>query len=724
MARQRRLLARLASGVVIPFVLVPAALAQETTADGTIQLDTVVIKNGKPAKITGATVTTVDKKELDDKQVQSLEELGQRIDPSVDFNAANDSVNIRGLDAARVLTTIDGVPIPWLNEPVYGAVGGISTFDFDSLSQIDILKGGDSSRYGSGALGGVLGLRTLDPDDLIEPGRNWGGLTTLSYDSRDEDVDVSQAVAARRGGTSVLFQGGYRWGHEVDNQGDVGGTGATRTEPNPLDYHRDNWLGKIYQEVDGGHRFGFTAEHYSRKNDVDAETEIGSTYSDYEAIERRERTRLSLTYDYQADDPSAILDEAHVLGYWLDSKVSLDDRSVRLTTPAGDYERFDTLEKKGFGGHVDARKEVALFGLTHDFRTGADVFVGTSSQYLMGDDACSVVYSYSCSFYHVNQSYQPDVDSRTFGGFLEDDIQLGGGFSLTPGVRFDWYDHEPQETASYDENDAAQDFDENSDSAVSGKLRAAYDWDGGRVYAQWAQGFRAPTSDELFTTYGSPATYLSLGDPNLEPETSNGFEIGTKIGDDYLGGGAAVFDTYYKNFIDTETFTAAELGLSGYPYGVFKYINRAHVQIYGLEANAHWQFYPGWTASVALAMIKGKDTDTDEIIDSIPPYRGIFDLAYEAKTWSAGMTWTLAGKRDDVDLDKGYTSAYGLLDLRASWSPEQVEGLKLTAGLYNVFDQTYYNALHIPSTSTSLSQPDAFYSEPGRTFKLTAAYKF
>ncbi|MCQ8781575.1 TonB-dependent hemoglobin/transferrin/lactoferrin family receptor [Mangrovibrevibacter kandeliae] len=692
-------------------------------ADGAIPLQTVVIQGGTPAKITGASVVTVDKAELDDKQVQSLEELGQRIDPSVDFNPSSDSVNIRGLDGSRVLTTIDGVPILWLNEPIYGAAGGISTFDFDSLAQVDILKGADSSRYGSGALGGILGLRTLDPDDLIEPGRTWGGLSTFTYDSRDTDIDVSQAVAARYGGTSVLLQGGGRWGNEVDNQGDVGGTGTTRTEPNPVDYDQYNWLGKIYQEVEGGHRFGFTAERYKRTNEIDALTNIGSTYSDLDTEEQRERTRLSLSYDYEGDG-SAWLDEAYILGYWLDTKIGLDDQSVRLTTPIGAYGRTDTLEKMGFGGHADAQKQLALGGFSNTLRFGADVFGGESTQYLAGDDACSIVFSYSCSFFHVNQSYQPDVDSRTFGGFLEDDVKLGGGFTLTPGVRFDWYDHEPKETASYEDNDAAQDFDENTDSQLSGKLRGAYDWDGGRVYAQWAQGFRAPTSDELFTTYGSSTTYLNIGNPDLKPETSNSFEVGTLVGDEALGVGATAFTSSYRNFIDTETFTAADLGLTGYPFGVFAYINRAHVRIQGIEANAHWQFYQGWKASVALALVRGRDTDMDETIDSIPPYRGIFDLAYQAETWGGGATWTVAGKRDDVGLHKGYTSGYGLLDLRASWTPDEVKGLKLTAGVFNLFDQTYYNALHIPSTATSLPQPDEFYSEAGRTFKVTAAYKF
>ncbi|MEF2070680.1 TonB-dependent hemoglobin/transferrin/lactoferrin family receptor [Consotaella aegiceratis] len=721
-----RVLRHAISLLLVTVAAVPAFAQQATddsASDDDVALPKVLIEAKGEAKLEGAEVATVDKATLQEKQVDSLEELSRRVDPSIDFNPDNGSVNIRGLDSSRVLTTIDGIPIPWLNEPIYEASGGSNTFDFDTLSQIDILKGTDSSRYGSGSLGGILGLRTLDPDDLIEDGRHWGGLSKLSYDSKDDGFDASQAVAARFGGTSALFQGSYRRGHETDNNGDVGGTGETRTEPNPLDSDQYNVLGKIYQDIEGGHRFGLTAEHFTRKEDIETLTSIDSTYSDFDTIEKKERTRLSLSYDYVPETSGPWFDELHALAYWQDLEVHHDENTYRETSPVGEYDRDDEIEKKGFGSHVDGRKTIEILGQQNEFVAGTDFYVGKTEQYTSGKDSCGEVYYFGCSFFHVNQSYQPDIDSTTFGVFVDDTIRLGdSGFTITPGVRFDWYEHDPQDTPSYDDNDAAQDLAKNSDSAVSGKLRAAYQGQNLRVYGQWAQGFRAPTTDELFTTYGSSATYLSIGNPELEPETSNGFQAGLDIGDDALGGGVTGFLNYYRNFIDTETTTAEALGLTGYPYGVFQYINRAHVRIQGVEANAHWRFLPGWKASVSLALIDGEDTDEDETLDSIPPYRGIFDLAYDATQWGAGLTWTVAGKRDDVDgLEGGSAPGYGVLDLRANWKPEQIDGFELTAGVYNLFDQTYYNALHIPS---SVSQPDEFYSEPGRSFKVTATYKF
>ncbi|MBD8893269.1 TonB-dependent hemoglobin/transferrin/lactoferrin family receptor [Roseibium litorale] len=701
---------------------VKAAEAAEEGSAGQATLLKKLVSNFQEAEVSGATVSTVTSLQLEDRQVTTLKDLN-KIDPSVDFNTDNGSVNIRGLDGSRVLTTIDGVPVPWMNEPIYGAQGGVSTFGFDTLSQVDILKGGDSSRYGSGVLGGMMGLRTITAEDIISSGKTWGGESKVSYDSSDSSVSLSQAAAARVGATSVLLQGGYKIGHETYTQGETGGTGSARDKANPADYDQYNLLGKVFHDFDGGHRVGVIAEHYHSKDDVDALTSRSSTYSDYDTIEKSERTRVSLQYDYDAQTENPFLDEAHVLAYWQQLKLNYDSEAIRTGSLAGDYDRGDELTRDGFGGHLDGSKTLQLFGQENRFLFGMDGYFGQSTQYTSGQDACSVTYSFSCSFYHTNQSYQPDVDTRTFAAFLEDRIALGQtGFAITPGVRFDWYTHNPSISAGYAANDSALDLDKNTDSAVSGKFMAEYGWSFGRVYGQWAQGFRAPTADELFTTYGSPATYLTIGNPNLKAETSNSFELGLQLGDDQFGGGAATFLNLYKNFIDTESVTAASLGLSGYPYGVTRYINRQDVHIYGAEANVHWRFKPNWKVSASVALINGEDADTGETIKSIPPFRGILDLAYDDGTWGAGATWTVASSRDNVGLSKGYTPGYGLLDFRASYKPEQIAGLSISASVENVFDQTYYNAVRLPTSS--LSQPDLYYSESGRTFKANLTYKF
>jgi hemoglobin/transferrin/lactoferrin receptor protein len=52
--------------------------------------------------------------------------------------------------------------------------------------------------------------------------------------------------------------------------------------------------------------------------------------------------------------------------------------------------------------------------------------------------------------------------------------------------------------------------------------------------------------------------------------------------------------------------------------------------------------------------------------------------------------------------------------------------MRIQAGVYNLFDKTYYDALAVRSINplSASSQPMEFYSQPGRTFKVSLTHKF
>ena len=320
----------------------------------------------------------------------------------------------------------------------------------------------------------------------------------------------------------------------------------------------------------------------------------------------------------------------------------------------------------------------------------------------------------------------PETDGATVGLFIQDELGFfDGKVRLTPGLRYDWYRQTPQETDGFEVNATYAGLpDETSDSAFSPKLRA--EWDAASdvtFFAQWAQAFRAPTATELYLSYGGPGTYLSLGNAELEPETSNGFEIGAKLGNTAFGGSINAFYNRYENFIDTVSVSAADVGIPGgiYPFGITGYVNRANVEIYGAEASAHFQLESGWHGFATLGAYVGKDRDTDEHLNSIPAVKGILGLGYGTDVYGADLVLTAAAKRDKVENDLSKTPGYGIVDVSGWWAPEQLAGTKIKAGVYNLFDETYYDALDIPE-STSL--PKEYFTEAGRTFKATLSYQF
>ncbi|NTJ67431.1 TonB-dependent hemoglobin/transferrin/lactoferrin family receptor [Agrobacterium rhizogenes] len=698
--------------------------------DRVTNLKPIVVKGkGKASKDVLAdspTASETTAKEIDENQITRIEDLGRSTEVGVGFNRTTGGVNIRGLGDDRVLTTVDGIAIPFMLDVARGADGGANSFDFNALSSVDVVRGADSSRAGSGALGGAFVLRTLEPEDLIAPGATWGGVFKFGYNGDDRSIGASAAVAKRIDNTAVLFEGGYTHGHELENNGDIGGYSTARTKADPADYNQRSGLFKIRQYTDIG-TFGITAEHYNKDKTIDAMHSQSLTGNlrpgNYDTTDNTERNRVSLDYKYDAESADSLVDTANAVFYWQNLLREEGVEGYRYTSVIGDYWRRNEMEDRSIGFNGNASKSFDTGDLHHKVTFGLDTAFGKVHQYSAGKDACGPArWAFSCSFLHTNQSDMPDVDSKRVGAFIDDKIEFGSSnFSLTPGLRFDWYDYSPKNTGAYRDSANYQGLPSGqSDSRFSPKLRASYQpQDNVELYAQWAMAFRAPNVSELYVNYGVPGGYVSYGNPDLKPETSNGIEIGTNLGDDDFGGHIGAFYNKYKNFIDS----SSRVDPTGtYPLGITEYFNRANVRMFGVEVNAHKKFDNGIHVKGALAYVNGKDSDSGEWINSVAPAKAAFTIGYAADVWGTDLTFITATSEPKKTGDNFRTPGYGIFDLTGWWEPEQVKGLSLRAGVYNIFNKTYYDSLNV--ASTGLTQPSAYYSEPGRTFKLTLTQRF
>ena len=113
----------------------------------------------------GNSVTVLDQQAIEDSQRTSVSEL-LATTPGITYSRSggpgnSTSVYIRGADAAHTMVLIDGVV---LNDPA--SVNG--NIDFGHLlvgdiSRIEILRGSQSTLYGSQAIGGVINVVTAEP---------------------------------------------------------------------------------------------------------------------------------------------------------------------------------------------------------------------------------------------------------------------------------------------------------------------------------------------------------------------------------------------------------------------------------------------------------------------------------------------------------------------------------------------------------------------------------
>jgi len=755
-------------------LLANTALAQEN------ELPPTHITSTPPAP---PTVAQTEAQTLEQRQIRSFDDLGKRAEPGVNFNRSSESINIRGLEQSRVLTTIDGIRLPWLNDgarsqgPNGGAQGGLDTVDFNGLSRLDIVRGAGSAEVGSGALGGALQLFTLNPADLLSEGKDFGTLLKTDYDSAEQSYGLNGALAARSGGSAFLLQVGQRRGHELENRGNSGGFSNTRSKANPMDSEQRSFLLKIQQRL-GEHELGTTFEYFERENDIDSRTNQSGVAGGYQIgqngvkeIARRER--VSLNWRFTDAEQNGPVDHAESTLYWQRQRRHDDQRGMRIANPdgrafipigvinfltglsltsnpyaplaagfpSGAFGRDNQIEKELWGLSSKLDKGFTLASLSQRVTLGADIYREDTEQFSKGYDNCptinipeevvAVFGPAGCELLHSNQADMPKSEGTHTAIYASNEIRFNPRVTLTPALRYDYYQEKPSGSPKNNVQPInGGTLKKSSDDKLSASLLGTWQASGQTLlYAQIAQGFRAPDATELYMNYGAQNNYLSLGNPNLKPEQSTNFEVGGQFGDEQLGGKVSLFDSRYKHFIDAGgSASAAELAAIGidpadYPLGVTRAQNLERVRIFGSELSAHWRFADNLKLWGQTAFARGKDRDSGQYLNSVAPLTSLLGLSLEQDELGADlMLRSAAARTKTANANDFKAPGYGVVDFTAYFEPKALGGLRLQAGLFNALNKKYWNAISVPNGA--LAQPTAYYSESGRSVRAAIVWQY
>ncbi|MFT0517486.1 TonB-dependent receptor [Pseudomonas faucium] len=698
-----------------------------------------------------STVSVQTREQLDRQNVNSIKEL-VRYEPGVSVGGVGqrsglNGYNIRGIDGERILTQVDGVSIP--DSFFYGPYAQTQRnyVDPEIVKRVEILRGPASVLYGSNAIGGAVSYFTLDPDDIIKPGKDVGARLKTGYSSADESWLTSATVAGRQGDFDGLLHLSQRNGHETESYGEHGGTGLGRTEANPEDVRTTNVLAKLGWNYADDARLGFTYERYKDDRDQNILSAVGgpfipgfgamNSYRMRQGNDTVTRERFGINHEFGLD--SLVAD--HVkwsLNYQIaktdqrtDELYVASGRQVmrdRQTTYKDRQWVFDAQLDKAFSlGQTD---HLLTYGTTlkHEEVTGSRSGSGTC---VAVGGGCSAIGQDSPRDGQALVSDFPDPTVNTYSLFVQDEIRWNN-WTFLPGARYDYTRMEPKFTDEFlrgiqGTGTAPSELDDSDKKwhRVSPKLGITYAFnDNYTWYGQYAEGFRTPTAKSMYGRFENPGLGYSVrGNPNLEPEKSKSYETGLRGNFDAGNFSAAVFYNKYRDFIDEDAVQSANLGTT------FQANNIKHATIKGAEVKGrlnldHFGAPQGLYTQGSIAYANGRNDDNGQPLNSVNPLTGVFGLGYEQPNYGGLLSWTLVKRKTRVDDTTFYapdgassqfrTPGFGVLDLSGFY--KVTDDVTVNAGLYNLTDKKYWQWDDVRGYD---GQGEAAVTQPANLDRLT-----
>jgi vitamin B12 transporter len=325
---------------------------------------------------------------------QSLADVLERV-PGLDVRSSGGHgqlsvANLRGAHGEQVLVLIDGSPA------APGIAADLSALPLAAVESIEVLRGPQASRYGAGALGGVINLITRRPaTQLPAAGSFYTPSVRDQITSAGEDTPVETPGLTTTAGTNGLFEvtvsatgadSVYNFSHlQADNDYRFERAGgATATRLNNESEQQQLWA----QWRDGGlsHRLGLAR----MRRGVAGSGEFPTLQA---SLSRQNLWWQSAGSGWNADFAVSRTHFADPEPYLLEGAIENEDTRYRLSTSVGAYAgdrsiwgvrpRFDLIDSAEYGNHGRAGVDVTRFW---DSRSGA-----LSSQLELGVVASSDV---------------------------------------------------------------------------------------------------------------------------------------------------------------------------------------------------------------------------------------------------------------------------------------------------------------------------------------------
>jgi len=546
------------------------------------------------SKEIASSVTVITKEELEQTKKTTILEALQEIMGLTFVQSGSSggaaSVSLRGANSEHTLLMVDGVE---LNDPISPS----RSFDFAHLSlenidRIEILRGPQSTLYGSDAIAGVINVIT----------KNGDGTPTLSLSGWGGTYNTLATRAEISGSTEKIH---YALGFSsFNNKGPSAANDSYEGNSERDSYKNLSLSARFGARLGDGIEFNLILRGLNAKSDVD---NFGGAYGDDPNNTQKNKSLL-----LKADLRSLWLENRweQILSF---SLVSNDRRNENLPDTAHPFDSENGWFKSRFL-KIDWQHNLYLhetntltFGLDHKREQG-------ESEYI------------SMGTWGPSKSMFPLQKAHTTGFYLQDQIRLFSRFFATAGIRLD--SHSP--------------FGRQS----TFRIAPAYFFEktGTKFKATYGTAFKAPS---LYQLYAPGTLWGPIGNDNLKPEKSTGWDIGVE--QNFFGSKMLLGFTYFSNtFKDLIQYYSAQ-----------GYINLAKAQSKGKELFMRVGILEGMNLNTSFTQLEAIDSDSGARLLRRPNNKFSATLNYSfLQKGNASLSLLHIGKREDMDY--------------SMWPPQQV----------------------------------------------------
>ncbi|KAL1008201.1 TonB-dependent hemoglobin/transferrin/lactoferrin family receptor, partial [Haemophilus influenzae] len=254
---------------------------------------------------------------------------------------------IRGVDENRVAINIDGLrQAETLSsqgfKELFEGYGNFNNTrngaEIETLKEVNITKGADSIKNGSGSLGGSVIYKTKDARDYLI-NKDYYVSYKKGYATENNQSFNTLTLAGRYKKFDVLVVTTSRNGHELENYGYKNYNdkiqGKRREKADPYKIEQDSTLLKLSFNPTENHRFTFAAdlyEHRSRGQDLSytlkyqrsghEDPEVDSRHTN----DKTKRRNISFSYENFSQTP-----------FWDTLKITYSDQRIKTRARTDDY---------------------------------------------------------------------------------------------------------------------------------------------------------------------------------------------------------------------------------------------------------------------------------------------------------------------------------------------------------------------------------------------------